>query len=246
MNIKLYRYMYVLSIDTATKSLAISLIFYNLNLSNDIDKEYENYLKEKANINKDDSNKLFENYLNLLTKVDTLLENKIIIHHLEVIDLIPGKKVKEASIQEISKSLHNYLNNVIDPIIAKYNKTDEIKNDWLFLLEKQMSPNNQSNSISSMIIYHLSKYDAEIQLVGPTLKNKIIVGGSKSYSDALESHSTNYAANKSHSKGCFLELLKHLKKEDLLDVCQIKKKNVDDISDSTMQSLAYVIQYKGF
>ena len=235
---------YTLSFDPATKSLAVSITEYNVDLSENIDNEFKNYLKKKDKIDESDINKLLENYLNLLTEVDKLLENRIKIHYLNVIDLIPGKTVKRSDIQEISKSLYNYLNTVIDPIIEKYNK-DNNKDDWIFLLEYQMGPNIQSNSISSQIIYHLSKYTYPIELIGPTLKNKIMIGGvDASYSNFLETHTTNYAANKSHSRYNFLKLIKDLKKESM--VKNIKKKHIDDIGDSVIQGLAYMIKYKEF
>ena len=235
--------MFILSIDTATKSLAVSIIKYNLNLANDINKKYNTYLEKKNNKLSLD---ILKDYVNLLTDVDTLLENKMIIYHLDVIDLIPNKKILDTSIQERTKSLYDYLNNTIDPLIELYsinNKTEE----WIILLENQMSPNKNSNIINSQLIYHFSKYPYPITLVGPTLKNKIIIGGKESeYSSFLESHNTNYAANKSHSRSCLLKLLKYLKKENILDKYNIKKKNVDDIADSVLQGLSFVIKYKSF
>lgn len=240
--------MFVCSVDTATKSLAISIIYYNTNLTNDINTIYNNYLVDKK-LNPDNA---AQKYLNLLTSVNKLLDNKMQIYYLNVVDLIPGKKVSEVAAVFRTKALHYYLNTILDPIIDNLMVNNQGK-DWLFLMEYQLNANQKSNLISSQIMYHFTKYtivntktySSEIQLVGPSLKNKIIIGDEKgNYSNFIEKNQTNYAANKSHTRFNFLRLIKQLGKEPMIK--DIKKKNIDDIADSVLQGLAYVIKYKGF
>ncbi len=247
--------MYVLSIDTATKSLAVSLVEYNIHLNDDIDNIYKKYKEQKNKIlnenidnESDEYTSLLKQYLLLLTELDDILSKRITVHYLNVIDLIPGKKIIETTIQERTKLLYKYLTEIVDPLIDRYYRPAERgDNEWIFLLENQMGPNTKSNIISAQIIYHLSKYDIDIKLIGPTLKNKIIVGGEESrHSNFLEARKTNYAANKSHSRFCFNKLMEHLNITNMITENNIKKANVDDIADSVLQGLAYVIKYHGF
>lgn len=227
--------MYVLSIDSATKSLGVSVVSYNLSLADDIEKEFNLYLNHKKN---NTFNERLENFILMLKQVNKILDNKLQLHYLNVIDLIPNKKVNDVSVQDRTKALHNYLTDVIDPIIQS-------KDNWLFLLEFQMGPNTKSNIISSQLMYHLSKYNHKIELVGPSLKNKIIIGDiSGGYENFAEKYQTSYAANKMHSRHNFLKLLKNMKKESMIK--DIKKKNIDDIADSVLQGLSYMIKHHGF
>ena len=61
------------------------------------------------------------------------------------------------------------------------------------------------------------------------------------YSTFVEKYKTLYASNKNHTKYNFLKLIEHLKSEVFIK--DIKKKNMDDIADATIMSLAYVIKY---
>lgn len=230
---------YVLSIDSATKSLAISIVKYNTNLSNDISDLYNSYIESKKTLDDFDT---IQNYSKLLADIDLLLHSRFDVKYLDVIDLIPNNKVTDVSIVDRTKKLYDYLNNTLDNILQSL---DINNNEWLFLIEYQMGQNQKSNIISSQLIYHLSKYNHPLEIIGPSLKNKIVIGGSDGhYSNFIESHTTNYAANKSHSRYNFLTLIKRNNLED--SIKHIKKKNIDDIADAVLQGLSYVIKYRGF
>lgn len=232
--------MHIISFDVATKSLGVSIINYNLELSNEINLELNLFLKKKemllsSKFNSDDFNNLLKNYVDLLDIVAKKLDEKIKIEFLEVVDLIPGKKLKETTIIERTKNLQIYLTN-LDKLLPK--------TPLIFLVEYQMGPNDKSRVISSQILYHFSKFcinnNNAIHLIGPSLKNKIIIGGIDSkYSIFLEKYKTNYTANKAHAKYNFLKLITFLKKETLIK--DIKAKNIDDIADSVLMSLAYLL-----
>lgn len=243
----------VISIDTATKSLAISIINYNLDFLSDIEIAYNTYKKYKAICisalkpndilhNSNLINELINAYNNLLDTVLKILNLRIDIEFMTVVDLIPGEKVTDTNIIYRTTKLHNYLNNILDPLIAKY---DLPNHNFLFLLEYQMGPNVKSNAISTQIMYHLTKYtspNTNIRLVGPSLKNKIVIGGQESnYSNFVEKYKTLYAANKNHSKFNLIKLLQYLKKEK--SIKHIKSKNIDDIADSVIMSLAYILKH---
>lgn len=279
--------MHVVSFDTATKSLAISIIEYNLNYLAEIKIGYELWIKYKdfildpnteIYIPKDPEYKdytretmvaelLLERYTHLLTTIKTILDNKIKIRYVNVVDLIPDKKVSETDIVYRTEMLYNFLNNVLDPEIQRHCYNAQT----VFLLEYQMGPNVKSNAISTQIMYHLTKYceapskntmqlgepsmvgnkiklgapiifGNNIQLIGPSLKNKVYIGGEDAkHSKFIEKYTTNYAANKNHTKYNLMRLLEYLNQQDIIK--NIKKKNIDDIADSIIMSLAYILKH---
>ena len=223
--------MYTVSIDTATKSMAVSIIEYNLEIDSQIDNLYKVYKDSKKSVTT--VNELLQLYINLLNSVKCLLDNRIHIHYLNVIDLIPGQKVAETDVVFRTRQLYTYLTKLDDIL-------NQLKGPKLFLLEYQMGPNIQSNMVSSQLIYHFSKYDAEIKILGPSLKNKVYIGGDGGkYSNFVEKYKTLYAANKNHTKYNFLKLMSYLGANDAF--ANIKKKNIDDIADSVLMSLAYYL-----
>lgn len=218
--------MHIISFDSATKSLAVSITYYNIDMANDIKKEYDAYiLKRNYIINSITScpsdtatkiNSVLRLYASLLDHVIQLRNNKIKIKMLSVVDLIPSIKISDTDTVYRTNALHDYLNQRLDPIIQMYEP-----NDCVFLLEYQMGPNVKSGTISSQIMYHLMKYRSDvgdnIKLVGPSLKNKIVIGGEGSkYAAFIEKYTTNYACNKAHAKHNFYKLLEYLGEKDLI------------------------------
>lgn len=224
--------MFTISIDTATKSMAVSIIQYNTEINEQISELYDTYKNDKKLATT--AAELLKLYINLLDNVKFLIDNKIKIHYLNVVDLIPGQKVADTDVVFRARQLYTYLTE-IDTILDKLDTSQK----KLFLLEYQMGPNIQSNMVSSQLIYHFSKYtDAEINIVGPSLKNKVYIGGDDAkYSNFMEKYKTLYAANKNHSKFNFLRLMDYLGVNGTFE--NIKKKNIDDIADSVIMSLAY-------
>jgi len=225
--------MFTISIDTATKSMAVSIIQYNLEINDQIDMLYKTYLVDKKAVTT--VAELLQLYVDLLDCVSILLNNRIQIHYLNVVDLIPGQKVSETDVVFRTRQLYAYLTE-IDAVL------DKLAGPKLFLLEYQMGPNVQSNMISSQLLYHFSKYsDAEIKIIGPSLKNKVYIGGDEAkYHNFLERYKTLYAANKNHTKHNFLKLMTYLDTHD--KITHIKKKNIDDIADSVIMSIAYYLK----
>ena len=126
--------------------------------------------------------------------------------------------------------------NDLEKKIAQYvNDHSEI----IFLVEYQMGPNDKCRTVSSQILYHISKYNSKKLLVGPSLKNMLNINGNP-YSNFITKYKTNYAANKNHSKVNFMELLNILNGKHIID--HIKKGNIDDIADSVLMSLAWVMK----
>lgn len=233
--------MFIIGIDVATKSLAISIIKYKSNkiVQEEMNLAIKNYRKYKKTIKKtlnEELNNLLKKYQELLEFTNSLL-CPIEILFVDVKDLIPDKKLKDTNILERTNNLRKYLNE-IDKKISELNISEK---NLDILIEYQMGPNDKSRVISAQLLYHFSKYStANIELVGPSLKNSLFFKNNEEshYSKFLEKYSTNYSANKAHSKYLFLELLKNIGKSDIIN--DIKKKNIDDISDSVLMSIAWL------
>jgi hypothetical protein len=225
--------MYTISIDTATKSMAVSIIQYNTEIDEQIMELYKVYKETKKSVTT--VAELLQLYIDLLDCVSVLVNNRIQVQHLDVVDLIPGQKMADTDVVFRTRQLYAYLTE-IDTVLDKLDKLEK----KLFLLEYQMGPNIQSNMVSSQLLYHFSKYDAEIKIIGPSLKNKVYIGGDDGkYSNFVEKYKTLYAANKNHTKYNFLKLMTHLNANRTF--VSIKKKNIDDIADSVLMSLAYYL-----
>lgn len=102
----------------------------------------------------------------------------------------------------------------------------------IVLIENQMNANDKSRCVMNQIAYHYcDRY--EIQIVGPSLKNKIHFTNELQYGNFSGKYMNNYDANKNHSEANFLHLLTNMNLLHLLK--DIQKKNYDDIADAVMQ-----------
>jgi len=229
--------MKLVSFDCATKSLGVSVINYNMQFNEQVNIAYQTYMLAKVACR--DIHETLFNYIKLLDKIIYLIDTRINIEYLDVIDVIPGKKVKETDVVERTMGLYRCL--------AQLQQSANLSrdNEYTFLVEYQMGPNDKSRSVAAQIMMFFAKYcepygHSTIKVVGPSLKNKVVIGGDDAhYSNFIEMYTTNYAANKNHAKYNFLKLLKYLKKEDYIK--HIKKSNIDDIADSVMMSIGYYL-----
>ena len=274
--------MFIISYDIASKSLAMSIIYFNDEWRDDLQKINTEFYNEKQTC--DTSVDLCKCVLKYIDKMEALVDGLIKPIILDVVDLIPGKKLKETSVILRASRLASYLKYVdflIDTHIGYGNKHK-------VLLEYQMGPNDQSRNVGSQILLHyatvdtgfkcvhgvaskicdfkgsddsqnlsatvadmnafndklielehenqLDRYDVEI--VGPSLKNKINLVKDQPHSFFIQKYTKSYDANKAHSKANFLYWIKTKKAE--LMIKNIKKKNLDDIADSVNMTLAWI------
>ena len=274
--------MFIISYDIASKSLAMSIIYFNDEWRDDLQKINTEFHNEKQTC--DTSVDLCKCVLKYIDKMEALVDGLIKPIILDVVDLIPGKKLKETSVILRASRLASYLKYVdflIDTHIGYGNKHK-------VLLEYQMGPNDQSRNVGSQILLHyatvdtgfkcvhgvaskicdfkgsddsqnllatvadmnafndklielehenqLDRYDVEI--VGPSLKNKINLVKDQPHSFFIQKYTKSYDANKAHSKANFLYWIKTKKAE--LMIKNIKKKNLDDIADSVNMTLAWI------
>lgn len=150
---------------------------------------------------------------------------------MKVIDINDGSKTKDTSIIEKSESLKLTLQSIDQEI------KDAIADDKVMvLIEYQMSQNHGANAIFNMILYHYAgRYPIEI--MKPAFKNSIALHPSLTLSAFLGRCSSNYQANKNHTRFNMLYLLTMIDRMDIIQT--IKNKNQDDIADTLCQALAY-------
>ena len=247
--------MYIISYDIASKSLAVSIIYFNDRWQDQFNSIKINFIDEINNtIGIEKKCDCIVKYTNL---IDNLLNTLIIPKFFDVADLIPGKKLKETTGILRTSRLKAYLHLVdceFKKIAGNTNETVKV------LLEYQMGPNDKSRVVGSQVLFHYSNTDVgftnsmnsclsindehdskiiyDIEILGPSLKNKINLLDNKDHAFFMKKYSKPYNANKAHSKTNFLQWVKINKVEHMIK--NIKKKNIDDIADSVNMTLAWL------
>lgn len=155
------------------------------------------------------------------------LDSLVVPLSMGVYDINDGAKVKETSGVSKAAALKAVLTN-LDAAIVDSNVT--------VLVEYQMNANHTANAIFNMILYHYAgRYPVEV--IKPSWKNTLALHPQLTLSAFLATCSSNYKANKSHSRANMLFFLTMIDRMELL--ADIKKANYDDIADTLMQALAY-------
>ncbi len=218
MNYSIQKKIKIISIDVANKSLAIACL------------EIFQY----------DANKIL-NQLYIATAVEAIqilteYVDNIKIKTLEVVDLLPGKQVKQSSSIERTEALYKYLCNFTK---AKQKWFDQHTH---LVIEYQMGPNKKSGEVQCQVIYHFLSHinSRNIHIVGPSMKNKLSMKDPKSkHSYHIAKYDTLYCANKSHTRYIFLEWL--AARNETNKLINIKRKNYSDIADAFCQAIAWYL-----
>ena len=157
--------------------------------------------------------------------------NSIIVPiKMSVYDINDGQKTKDTSIVAKATSLKETLNSFDESVQG------HVAENTIVLVEYQMNANHGANAIFNMIMYHYAgKY--RIEVVKPSWKNTIALHPLLTLSSFLGKCSSNYIANKQHTKHNMIYLLTMIDKMHMIE--GIAKKNQDDIADTLMQCLAY-------
>jgi hypothetical protein len=259
--------MYIISYDVASKSLAVSIIYINVNWREDLKKINKTYNIELKNNNKSDIVEKCNCINNQLVSIKSLIETLIVPKFFDVVDLIPNKKLRDTTSLLRTSRLKAYLS-YMDETLKDIRKKDSFDDQCSIssyndvckvLLEYQMGPNDKSRTIGSQILYHYSNIDINIQsqnsnynidglryntnvydieILGPSLKNKINLDKYKPHSFFMKKYSKSYDANKAHSKSNFLKWVELNDVEHMIK--NIKKKNLDDMADSVTMTLAWL------
>ena len=196
-----------ISIDVAVRSLAVGV--YRLKAIKDIDSYRD-----------DDPQVMNENLNSIIYPI-----------HMNVYDINHGSKTKDTSITEKATALKETLKG-IDESIKDHVNEGNIR----VLVEYQLNANHGANAIFNMIVmYYTGRYP--VHIMKPSLKNTVAAHPMLTLSTFLGRCSSNYKANKEHTKHNMLYLLTVIDKLDLIK--DIKKCNQDDIADTLMQCLAF-------
>lgn len=148
---------------------------------------------------------------------------------MDVFDIGGGLKVKDTSIVSKSQELKRVLQ-LIDRAVPP--------GDALVLIEYQMNANHLSNAILNMIVYHYAGV-YPVEIIKPTWKNTIALHPDLTLASSLAKSSSNYRANKAHTRDNMIYLLTRIGRIDVLK--KIKKANHDDIADTLCQMIAHAV-----
>jgi hypothetical protein len=214
----------IISIDAATKSLAIACLEFN-----NIYQQIEEIIKLiKTNFNE-----------STLEKCNEIL-NPINIKSLDVIDLIPNQKVSKCNIIEISYELMKYIHN----FTKNLQECKWFDNSVHIVIEYQMGPNRKSGDIQTQLIYHFLQFlpIKNIHIIRPSLKNKLYFPKdiNSQHNSHIERYKKKYTGNKSHTKYIFIQWLTAYNKLNYIK--NINKKNYADIADAFCQANAWYLE----
>lgn len=167
-------------------------------------------------------------------ELNTYLDSLLVPRVMNVYDINGGAKVKETTGAAKAAALKSVLL-TLDEELSSFLQNSP-RRDVIVLIEYQMNANHGANAIFNMIVYHYAdRYPVEV--IKPSWKNTIALHPALTLSTFLGSCSSNYQANKSHTRANMLYFLSMIDCMDLLS--QIKKCNYDDIADTLMQAIAY-------
>ena len=232
--------------DCATKSLGVAYITYDTSQYNTIAllaTKLKTVVGTTDTIKTVDLNKI----LDILKQIQSALDHVIYVRGIELYNLLGDKQIKDVPFVEKMRFLKVALNKVS----ASANFTGKISGSTAasaditslpkILVEYQMSANFKSHDIFTGIIYHFAEND--VQVIGPSLKQKIAFGSDGRYSHFLKKYSSNYAANKAHSKFNVVEWLTVFNQIDMIK--NIKQSNLDDVGDAVLMTIAHIFKSNG-
>lgn len=190
--------------------------------------------------------------------LDTILyftDNFIIYFSNGVVDILNGKKVSETDELYRTHALYNWLVNSDVELGKIYTIDDFYKRKTTTIIEHQPSKigtktNNKSTAVGHQLAFYYINNDPIF--INPKLKNNISFGEGMYFAEYLSAELAKnksrkdaiYAARKSHSRDNFLYLVSVLDLDEILE--HIPRSCLDDLADSTMQILAYLVENKLF
>ncbi len=236
--------MHFIGFDVATKSLAVSIIKVEPmeTILSGIKSKFDEYKKKMYGESRIAH---LSSSCELLSAANILLSSRYKIIYLDVVDLIPNKKLKQTTTIERTLFLNKFFQTKLRDILIEIPQEERI-----FLIEYQMGPNDKSRVISSQIALFCAMFcsdrieDAkkQIYLVGPSLKNTIFFRNDEKshHSYHIQKYKTNYAANKNHTKYLLKKLVELHGQSNILK--DISAKNMDDAADAVCMTIAYILK----
>lgn len=245
--------MIILGFDCAIKNLGICCIEINDNWREEVAEIIDELNRFYSTMDQyADKSKFLSKIEEIFTRIVKLLDSMFQIRFLNIIDLIPGKKVLTVKYKDILKSL-KYTLYCLNKQLPKPDKV---------LIENQMNINDKARGISRYIeefytdisdvdvsiTYAIDAYPilaikpvktkpCDVVIVAPTLKNGYKTDPSElgDYSTYIEKYS-NYTANKKHTTWNFKYFMEVFGKKQ--EIQSINNK-LDDISDAFMMTYAW-------
>ena len=249
----------MISFDSANKSLSVCVVQIDTNI-----------LKCVGEIWGDTQTRLIDLIQNgtletFITRMNLLNFAKYRIMYAETVDLIPGKKVKETTIEHRTESLVSWLVGLdsklreIGVSLGDIGVAVPDKERPIVLMEYQMGPNDKSRTVSHQILAWYA-VRCRIAIVNPTLKNQTHKGSTAflnrrsgfndwpSHGKFLAKYADSYTANKAHTKACLLYWMEHHASASEIVIIQAvidSVKKCDDIADAFMQFAAWITNEAG-
>lgn len=236
--------MLILSFDCAYKSLAYSLIDFNLNVGIDYDalkQEYDmkikEFLEDKEYYNMSDeiaASTILELLSEYNEKLEDLCRRSVRFVLWGVKDILNGKEVKKTKINERVLCLKKFVTDLdkrIHPL-----SVDRV------IIEKQMSSGFKSDSEAVMdgLAMHYSRPSDPnfVYIISSSIKTKFSYTPELSIAMMQLKYSSKYSANKAHGKQNFLYFL------ELMDMNYVRKgiisKELSDLGDTFTQATGYL------
>lgn len=181
--------------------------------------------------------------LSIINAANYFVDNFLQYHSAGVADILDGRKVSDTDEIERTRALSSFLNKFV-PIDASA----------IVVIEHQPSKvgaktNNKSTAVSYQLAFHYIKHNPI--MISPKLKNNISLNDDLRFINFVQKmrkykskKDAAYAARKAHSRENFLYLLASFDLEYITD--NIPNAVLDDLADSTMQILAYLVENKLF
>lgn len=222
--------MRILSIDCANKSLAICGVKVDNNRLKETLTKIDECLifvaeikqlvdsQIKTNNSGENIKIIFDQLRKLIIFLNEIIKTFISTWNCEyqlVIDLIPGRKVKDTTPTERCILLKS--------AISKINYESDI-----VVIENQMRINEKSTGVFYCLLY---EYGPKARIIMPSEKNKLNLGGVHR-SDMIAKYSSAWSANKVHSRENFIVIAKE-------QGFTLPRKCVSDIADAYFQAIAW-------
>ena len=205
----------VLSFDCANRSLAVCYVTINGNIMGDLTTAHRE---------------------GRVDEVHRLVNSHVSIHLLRVYDVTKGGHIETV---ERARLLKECLNSV-DVELSKLPGPE--RTPQAVLIEYQMLANDKSRCVSQQIVYHYAGREGiAVELVGPSLKNKVFFAKGLEYGFFAEKYASKYTANKNHAKANLLYWLRLYDSMGIIEKSAIKKANLDDAADAFMQIFGWMV-----
>lgn len=211
--------MNILSFDCANRSLAVCYLTINTNIMSDLAAAYKT---------------------GCVDKIRDAVNSYVAIRHLKVYDVTEGKKIGTVDRAHLLRGCLNSVDAALSELPEPWRTPHTV------LVEYQMSANDKSRCVSQQLVYHYAgREGVTVELVGPSLKNKVCFTKELEYGVFAERYASKYTANKNHAKANLLYWLQLYDMKGVIEAGAIRKANLDDVADAFMQIFGWMVRQGG-